>query len=289
MTEHFGSDNTFRRLKGFAAAGDRDSLAAELLEHVKKTCAGILMEMGIRNLSADDREDFESAAFMQIWKYIDRFLGDPRNDPDDIVQTKHFLPAQRTTWLKNLIRHAMITELQNNIIGNRGYTAEHDVYHDAFPQDAAEEEASDDSKKEYLRFVPLENVSESDLASDSAPSPEAALLRSTELAEAMDQLFSLKNKAETLTVVSYVLIMECLQPDETREGYAARLKGASLQELRDQMGTVLRLHKIDANRILRGLDTLLQKAGGETVISGITPDKINNRKSSVLKLLRKND
>lgn len=263
MAEHFGADVTFRQMSAFLGANDDDSLAELLLTYIRKCCRQYLRKAEFAGVDAYYIPDMEFAAFEKLWRGIRAFLSDPRNDPDDVSQEIHFGHLQRESWFRTTVHNAMVDVLRNEVIGDWGNET-------ILPMGSPVGEDDDRSLHE--------------LTPDLRPTAEQQSEAFWALAEAMDRLFSLNAKPETLAVVAYALIESALYSKSTSEQTAQAVNGCTLAELRQRMGMILKSSGIRCE-ILRGFDALLQKPGNRKLVVSVTADKLNSRKSAIRKLL----
>ena len=258
MAETFGSDAFFIGLKRAREAGDRERFQMMFIEKVQAKAAVLMQRFPYTRYSREDREDAIQETVLYMLGKADAFMDDPRNDPES-GREDGFGPLQRQRWLAEgvsfalkhhrvkVFKHADVDSLNREFDGGDGGSL-------------------------------------MDITPSRQPTPEQNLMRRERLAEAFRKLFSLGNAPELLAAMGYMLLEEnLLGARRSQAQYAELLNGMRVGELLDMLEASLAEAEIDI-RVMAPLRSRVKDAG--TVIEGMNPRNMANRKNSILTTLR---
>lgn len=267
----FGSPSFFRQMKRLWGA-DPDAAANLLLTQVRSICSAIIRksENGFYNLTKEDREDYVQESWIGLWKHMDVFLADSRNDPD--APGEHFCEAEQYSWATLIILHEMQhlrdRRLQPGIAIRKG---------------------------ERVQIISLDGkVGESDstttlgaIIPSGEPGPEEKILSTDLLREALCRFLELPNNSDTLAAVAYVILSETLDGKRSMQEFADDVNRHTVEELVGRMEEMLKKDGYPPS----WLSSFRQRVTGEKTektIPEITAKKLINRKNDIQNALRKN-
>ena len=265
----FGSDAFFREMKQ-AWQKDDEKASQLLLTQVTLLCRSIIRKPGngFYEVTKEDLEDYASEVWIKLWQNMDRFLSDPKNDPDS--EGEHFTAAQKYEWARRLALHEMQhlrdRKFGRNPSGSGGQRIK------ILPLDISTGKNGNDTG--YLDFIPSPD-----------PAPEEQTVVSSAVSEALERLFSLPNNPETLAVVGYVILASALEEKRSAEEYADFLNRHTVDEIVGSMEDMMAANSLDASCLLPFRERI-DKAGAGNTVPDITPKKLINRKNDIRSTLR---
>lgn len=264
----FGSDEFFRTMK-YLWAADREEAAKLLKEQAEQICRLIIWKYkgSFTNVTEEDFEDYAAEAWIRMWQDMERFLSDPRNDPDS--DGPHYTPEQKISWAKKLIRFEMLKlrdrKMGKNLKGANGKPIIF-VYLDQ----------------------PLDDTGMTSFGS-TIPSNDPELGQTDEevelVANVLQEFFRLPNNSETLAAVAYVILNEEFGEKQSMEKYADQLSKDSVIQIVEKMENILAGNEMNPEWLLP-FRRRIEKEGGDRPFSDLTAVRLTNRKSEVKKALK---
>ncbi len=267
----FGSDEFFRKMKHLWIA-DRDEAAKLLKEQVEQICRIIIWKYGkhFKNVTKEDFQDYASEAWIRMWQNMDRFLSEPRNDPDS--DGPHYTPNEKVKLAIKLILINML-QVRDRKMGKKPTVVKGKyIYVDSLDRPIKSNEKN--------------SVTVGEHTSSRDPGPEQQAVLSDFARYALQELLSLPNDSETLAAVAYVILNETFGEKQSMEDYANQLNQSPMLQIIAKMETMLADNDMNPGWMLL-FRQRIEKEGGDRTVNGLTAAKLANRKNDIQDRIRK--
>ena len=265
----FGSDSFFRELKN-AWQTDSETASLLLLNQTRAICRSIIRSArnGFYHVTEEDYDDYVSESWIKLWQNMEKFLSDPKNDPDS--EGEHYSAAQKYNWARCLVLHEMQhmrdRKMGRNPVGSNG------MHIKITPLDPQDNDTEDGFS--YL-----------DIIRSPEYTPEEKAIIFAAIHDALNQFFSLPNSTETLIAVGYTILSSALAEKQSMEEYVDFLNSHSLQEITTSMEALLNEYGYDPIW-LTPLSERIEKEKAAEASPVITVKKLVNRRNDIFNTMR---
>ena len=274
MAELFGSDSFFRQLLQLRR-DNREQMALVLFRQVEKVCRSIVYyrsEYGFSGATQDDLECYSQAAFIDLLETIDRYLEDPRNDPDRPSE-QSFSAFQRQKWLF----YQVLTSMK----------AEKKRLYDAFTVVSLNGGSGDPDSGD----APLGTR-----IPDGTQSAERRLLQADAISSRFRQFLESSCATETVLCVLYSILAQEHDSRTTYEDCEQDLQEKTLEEIGEMIVNCLEEMPLDPGvlklvipDLRKSMQARLKKEEKEKTVDGVTADRLRKSKSRLMSLLARQE